>query len=82
MNIPGGDFPLPAMVDNDILGVKLAGKLHVDFIALSFVRSDKDIAALRSHMEKHNVVSRIVSKIETKKAIIRAFVAGSFPKKS
>ena len=69
MNIPGGDFPLPAMVDNDIVGVKLASKMDADFIALSFVRSAADIEALRGHMKKHGAVSKVVSKIETKKAI-------------
>ncbi len=69
MNIPGGDFPLPAMVDNDIVGVKLAGTMDVDFIALSFVRSAADIAALKAHMKKHGAHSQVVSKIETKKAI-------------
>ncbi len=69
MNIPGGDFPLPAMVDNDIVGVALAGKMKADFIALSFVRSAKDIDALRKHMKKHKCHAEVVSKIETKKAI-------------
>lgn len=69
MNIPGGDFPLPAMVEKDIAGVKVAGKLHADFIALSFVRSAADIAVLRSHLKKCGSDAQVVSKIETKKAI-------------
>ena len=69
LNIPGADFPFPTLIDRDFEGLKLARLREVDFVALSFVRSGLDVKILRQEMKKLGVDSKIVSKIETKKAI-------------
>jgi len=69
-NIPGADFPLPSLVARDLEGLKIAQRNEVDFVALSFVRSAHDIKLLREEMKKKKVKSRVVAKIETKKAIL------------
>lgn len=69
-NIPGADFPLPSLVERDLEGLKLAQKNEVDFVALSFVRSAEDISRLREEMKKERVKSRVVAKIETRKAML------------
>ena len=46
MNVPGADFPFPVLIDRDFEGLKLAAKNNVDFVALSFVRTARDIIEL------------------------------------
>ena len=57
------------MIDRDFEGLKLASLTEVDFVALSFVRSKEDILILKKEMEKYNLKAKIISKIETKKAL-------------
>jgi len=69
LNIPGGDFPFPALVARDFEGIKIASREEVDYIALSFVRSKKDIEDLRHEMKKYDIQADVISKIETMKAL-------------
>lgn len=69
LNIPGAEFPFPVLIDRDMDGIKLAKRRHIDYVALSFVRSAEDVKILRQEMRKLGVKAKIVSKIETKKAI-------------
>lgn len=69
INIPGADFPFPAMVDRDFEGLKLAQRNEIDFVALSFVRTAQDIEILRREMKKYHVHAKVIAKIETKKSL-------------
>lgn len=69
MNIPGADFPFPVLVDRDFEGLKLAVKGEVDFVALSFVRTAQDLRIVRKEMKKFKMTAKLVSKIETQKAL-------------
>ncbi len=69
INIPGADFPFPAMVDRDFEGLKLAQRNEIDFVALSFVRTAHDIEVLRQEMKKYKVHAKIIAKMETKKSL-------------
>lgn len=69
LNIPGGDFPFPALVARDFEGIKLASREEVDYIALSFVRSKQDIDDLRKEMKKYAIKADVISKIETMRAL-------------
>ncbi len=68
-NIPGCDIPVPSLIARDIEAIKMAAIAGVDFIALSFVRSGKDVKDLRSEMAKHKVAAKVIAKIETQKAL-------------
>jgi pyruvate kinase len=69
LNIPGAEFPCELLVDKDYLGLELAAEKKVDFIALSFVRSAKDVEDVRALAVKYGATSHICSKIETKNAL-------------
>lgn len=69
VSIPGSDFPLPTLIENDYEGIKMSTREHVDFIALSFVRSAADIRFLRDELTQNSSTAKIVSKIETLKSI-------------
>lgn len=69
MNFPGADYPVDVLTQRDLTGIEMAGREGVDFIALSFVRTDADVLYLKEEMKKRNIVAKVVSKIEAKKAI-------------
>lgn len=69
LNIPGANFPFPVLVERDFKGLQLAQRNQVEFVALSFVRSKEDIQVLRKELEKYKFQSKIIAKIETKKAL-------------
>jgi len=69
LNIPGADFPLPMLIDRDFEALKLGSREEVDFVALSFVRTAGDIRAVKKEMDKYKLKAKIVSKIETQKAL-------------
>lgn len=69
LNVPGVDLPFSSLIDRDFEGLKLASLTEIDFVALSFVRSKEDILILRKEMEKYQLKAKVISKIETKRAL-------------
>jgi len=69
LNIPGVDFPFPVLIDRDFQGLHLAARNQVDYVALSFVRTENDIDVLRKEMKKFELSASVVAKIETNKAL-------------
>lgn len=69
INILGLDYDFPVIHDRDRKGLVLAKEEEIDFIALSFVRDGKDLDDLRKEMDQINLSAKIVSKIETQKAL-------------
>jgi len=69
LNIPGADFPFPVLIDRDFRGLELAARHDVDFIALSFVRTQSDLRTVRKEAKKYKVNAKLIAKIETEKAL-------------
>lgn len=69
LNIPGKTIDLPSLIDDDLTKLDLAAKGEVDFIALSFSRTKKDIGILRKEMKKRGIDAQIVAKIESQAAL-------------
>lgn len=69
MNLPGVSLSLASLIDADLDKLDLASKEHVDFVALSFVRTAEDIRILREEMAKRNVVAQVCAKVENAKAL-------------
>ncbi len=70
INLPGVKVSLPAMTEKDVADIKLGLELAVDYIALSFVRSAKDMRQLRKFVSKakhHRPLC--IAKIEDQEAI-------------
>ena len=44
LNIPGADFPFPVLVKRDFEGLELARRNDIDYVALSFVRTEEESA--------------------------------------
>ena len=68
VNIPYVKREVPALTKKDIKDLKFGLKNNVDHIALSFVRSEHDIRALKRRIPKNKKVC-IIAKIEKPEAI-------------
>ncbi len=69
VNLPGKFIDLPSLIDNDLKQLDMASLNKVDFIALSFVRTPKDIDILRQEMKQRNLQAKVVAKIENQTAL-------------
>ncbi|MBI2085607.1 MAG: pyruvate kinase, partial [Candidatus Aenigmarchaeota archaeon] len=69
VNFVDVDIDLPIIEERDIEGLRLAGAVGIDFIALSSVKDENDIKYLRGEMKKAGMDADIISKIETRGAI-------------
>ena len=69
MNLPDSNLSTPAFTDKDKQDVALAMELGAEFVALSFVRSAKDITRLTRYMKRHGEPIPVISKIERPEAV-------------
>jgi pyruvate kinase len=69
LNIPGAISSAPAMTDTDWEDARLAVKLGVDFLALSFVRQANDVAELQNFLEQEGSTAKVIAKIEMPEAL-------------
>jgi pyruvate kinase len=69
MNLPGMKLSTPSVTEKDYRDLEFALAHRVDYVALSFVRSAKDITKLREWMKERNKVRPIIAKIEKKEGV-------------
>jgi pyruvate kinase len=69
VNVPGVQLPVPSLTEKDLEDLEFALELGVDFVALSFVRSRADVAALRGKIEAAGSQAWVIAKIELKDAV-------------
>lgn len=69
VNLPGVKIDLPAVTERDKRNIGYAVELGVDFIAHSFVRSEKDVAEVHRILAGYNSDIKIISKIENQEGI-------------
>ncbi|HET6151678.1 MAG TPA: pyruvate kinase [Marmoricola sp.] len=69
INLPGVPVSVPALSEKDIEDLRWALHLTVDYIALSFVRSAKDVEDVRQIMREEGVMLPVIAKIEKPQAI-------------
>jgi len=69
INLPGVAVSVPALSDKDREDLRWALKAGVDFIAMSFVRSAKDIIDVHAIMDEAGVRIPIIAKIEKPQAV-------------
>lgn len=69
INLPDTKISLPALTEKDIADLEFIIDQRLDWVALSFVRSVKDLEDLRSRLEKKSSKTKIISKIEKPEAL-------------
>jgi len=69
INFPESNISLSSITEKDIEDLDFGLDNDVDWIALSFVRSEKDIKSLRKMIKERGKETRIIAKIEKPQAI-------------
>jgi pyruvate kinase len=59
INVPGAPLSAPALTSKDIGDVAFGVAEGVDFLALSFVRSARDVSLLRQHAPRTPIIAKI-----------------------
>lgn len=69
MNTPGVVLDMPSLTDRDYVYLDGVKPELIDFVGLSFVRTERDVEILRTEMEKRGIKADIVAKIENEAAL-------------
>ena len=69
VNLPGVNVTVPSLTDKDKKDLAFGIKAGVDYIALSFVRSAKDIKQVKSLLQKNHADIPVIAKIEKPEAV-------------
>ena len=69
VNVPGVKLQMPSLTQKDAQFIEWATKNDIEFIAHSFVRSQDDILAIQSILDKHDSPVKIIAKIENQEGI-------------
>jgi pyruvate kinase len=69
INLPDTKISLPALTKKDLADLEYIIEKELDWVALSFVRSVKDLTILRNKLNKKKSKTKIISKIEKPEAL-------------
>jgi pyruvate kinase len=70
INLPDTKISLPAITDKDLIDLEFIIEQKLDWVALSFVRSVKDIVILRNKLDEKKSKTKIIAKIEKPEALV------------
>jgi len=70
INLPDTKISLPALTEKDLEDLEFIIDQQCDWVALSFVRSVKDIVILRSKLDERKSKIKIIAKIEKPEALV------------
>ena len=70
INLPDTKISLPALTEKDLIDLEFIIAQQLDWVALSFVRSVKDIVILRNKLHEKNSKTKIIAKIEKPEALV------------
>lgn len=70
INLPDTKISLPALTDKDLADLEFIIEHECEWVALSFVRSVKDLVILRSKLDEKKSKTKIIAKIEKPEAIV------------
>ena len=69
INLPDTIISLPALTEKDLLDLAFIIEQKLDWVALSFVRSVKDLIILRNKLDESKSKTKIIAKIEKPEAV-------------
>jgi pyruvate kinase len=69
LSLPGVAVSVPALSEKDADDLRFALSLGVDFVALSFVRSARDVELVREIMRQEDVEVPVIAKLEKPEAV-------------
>jgi len=71
VNLPHANLRVPAVTDKDLADLELGLAEAVDFVALSFVRHEDDLAPVRARVAECEHPPLLIAKIEKPQALVR-----------
>lgn len=69
INLPDTKISLPALTEKDLADLEFIIEQQCDWVALSFVRSVKDLVILRSKLDEKRVRPRLLQKLKSRKPL-------------
>lgn len=69
VNLPDTKISLPALTEKDLVDLEFIIEQKLDWVALSFVRSVKDIVIIKSKLAEKKSKTKVIAKIEKPEAI-------------
>ena len=69
INLPDTDMGGDIITEKDLADIEFGASRDFDFVAMSFIQCADDVDKLRQILVSHGSTARIISKIETKKAV-------------
>jgi pyruvate kinase len=70
INLPDTKISLPALTDKDLVDLDFIIEQKLDWVALSFVRSVKDIVIIKSKLAEKKSKTKVIAKIEKPEALL------------
>lgn len=70
INLPDTKISLPALTEKDLVDLDFIIEQELDWVALSFVRSVKDIVNIKSKLAEKKSKTKVIAKIEKPEAVI------------
>ena len=69
INLPDTKISLPALTEKDLVDLDFIIEQELDWVALSFVRSVKDIVIIKSKLAEKKSKTKVIAKIEKPEAV-------------
>ena len=69
INLPGADITMPALSEKDKHDIVWGIQHGMEYLAVSFVKTAKDILEVRKLIQEYGSSMRVLAKIETKQAV-------------
>jgi len=69
INLPDTKISLPALTEKDLVDLEFIIEQKLDWVALSFVRSVKDIVTIKSKLADKKSMTKVIAKIEKPEAL-------------
>lgn len=69
INLPDTKISLPALTEKDLVDLDFIIENRLEWVALSFVRSVKDIVIIKSKLEEKKSKTKVIAKIEKPEAL-------------
>ncbi|MBI4971256.1 MAG: pyruvate kinase [Candidatus Omnitrophica bacterium] len=69
INLPYAPATLPALTEKDLMDLRIAAGMNVDYIALSFIRSAEDVNTIKRWLKRNHKEIPVIAKIEKPSAV-------------
>jgi pyruvate kinase len=69
INLPDTKISLPCLTEKDLIDLEFIIEHKLEWVALSFVRSVKDIVVIKGKLEEKNSKTKVIAKIEKPEAV-------------